>query len=134
MGMEQNPPADHSAEIQHAPKAKRTYRDAIFRAYFSEPENFIPLGEFLIRRPIKPETAALNTIDDVLFSSPRNDVSFRVGDESFTLFEQQSSVNYNMPLRLFLSTRGQRKCKTKAISSRVYAESVRALLRFARKF
>lgn len=43
----------------------------------------------------------INTLDDVIYTRMKNDVSF-VFHSEMTLFEQQSSYNPNMPLRGFL--------------------------------
>ena len=43
----------------------------------------------------------LNTIDDVLYISMKNDVSFLIGD-TLNLYEQQSTFNPNMPMRFLI--------------------------------
>ena len=45
-----------------------------------------------------PDALELNTIENVIYLTMRNDVSFLV-DSQMTLFEQQSTYNPNMPLR-----------------------------------
>ena len=45
-----------------------------------------------------PDALELNTIENVIYLTMRNDVSFLV-DSQMTLFEQQSTFNPNMPLR-----------------------------------
>ena len=45
-----------------------------------------------------PDTLELNTIENVIYLTMRNDISFLV-DSQMTLFEQQSTYNPNMPLR-----------------------------------
>ncbi|MBO4319582.1 MAG: hypothetical protein J5857_03845 [Treponema sp.] len=45
-----------------------------------------------------PDALELNTIENVIYLTMRNDISFLV-DSQMTLFEQQSSFNPNMPLR-----------------------------------
>ena len=79
---------------------KRTYRDTVFRSFFSDPKNFTPLAESLSGTAIPVDSVRLNTIEDVLFSNPRNDVSYSIGNECFILTEHQSTVNFNMPLRM----------------------------------
>ena len=44
-----------------------------------------------------PDALELNTIENVIYLTMRNDVSFLV-DSQMTLFEQQSTFNPNMPL------------------------------------
>ena len=45
-----------------------------------------------------PNTLKLNTIENVIYLTMRNDISFLV-DSQMTLYEQQSTFNPNMPLR-----------------------------------
>ena len=45
-----------------------------------------------------PDALELNTIENVIYLTMRNDISFLV-DSQMTLWEQQSSYNPNMPLR-----------------------------------
>ncbi len=45
-----------------------------------------------------PDALELNTIENVIYLTMRNDISFLV-DSQMTLFEQQSTYNPNMPLR-----------------------------------
>ena len=49
---------------------------------------------------LKAEQLIENTVEDVLFSSLRNDVSFSADDKCFVFFEHQSTRNFNMPLRM----------------------------------
>ena len=48
-----------------------------------------------------PDVLQLNTIENVIYITMHNDISFLV-DSQMTLYEQQSSRNPNMPLRGFL--------------------------------
>ena len=45
-----------------------------------------------------PDALKINTIENVIYLTMKNDISFLV-DSQMTLFEQQSSYNPNMPLR-----------------------------------
>ena len=45
-----------------------------------------------------PDDIELTTIENVIYITMKNDVSFLIGDE-MNLFEQQSSYNPNLPLR-----------------------------------
>lgn len=47
-----------------------------------------------------PDLLEINTIENVIYLTMRNDISFLV-DSQMTLFEQQSTYNPNMPLRGF---------------------------------
>ena len=48
-----------------------------------------------------PDALELNTIENVIYITMKNDVSFLI-DDQMVLFEQQSTHNPNMPLRGFL--------------------------------
>ena len=79
---------------------KRIYRDSLFRDYFRDPKNFVALCNAVTGLNLTAEDITENTVDDVLFSNPRNDVSFSVGNCCFIFFEHQSTRNFNMPLRM----------------------------------
>ena len=80
---------------------KRIYRDSLFRDYFRDPKNFVALCNAVTGLNLTADEVTENTVDDVLFSNPRNDVSFSAGDKCFVFFEHQSTLNFNMPIRLF---------------------------------
>ena len=79
---------------------KRIFKDSIFRAYFREPENFVQLCNAVTGLNLTADELIENTVEDVIFSNPRNDVSFSAGKSSFVFFEHQSTKNLNMPLRM----------------------------------
>ena len=81
-------------------ETKRIYRDSIFRSYFREPENFVQLCNAVTGLNLTAEEVTENTVEDVLFSNPRNDVSFNAGNYCFIFFEHQSTRNFNMPVRM----------------------------------
>ena len=54
-----------------------------------------------------PDDITINTIEDVVYLGMKNDLSFLVSDavslyRTMNSFEQQSSFNPNMPVRLFM--------------------------------
>ena len=80
--------------------SKKIYRDSLFRDYFRDKENFVQLCNAVTGLNLKPEQLSENTVEEILFSSLRNDVSFSAGDNCFVFFEHQSTRNFNMPLRM----------------------------------
>lgn len=80
--------------------SKRIYRDSLFRAYFKDAENFVQLCNAVTGLNLKSEQLTENTVDEILFDSLRNDVSFSDGENFFVFFEHQSTRNFNMPLRM----------------------------------
>ncbi|MBQ7199599.1 MAG: Rpn family recombination-promoting nuclease/putative transposase [Selenomonadaceae bacterium] len=79
---------------------KRIYRDSLFRSYFSIPENFVQLCNAVTGLNLTADEVTENTVEDILFSNPRNDVSFSAGNYCFIFFEHQSTRNFNMPIRM----------------------------------
>ena len=82
--------------------SNRKYKDSVFVDLFSEDEkakeNFLSLYNALHGTELK-DTAALKNIrlDQVLYMSFYNDVSYLVNNKIIVLAEHQSTINENMP-------------------------------------
>ncbi len=85
--------------------ANREHKDRLFTFLFSQPDhhdwmisliNAISGSNYPLDQPIQ-----LTTLDDVLYITMKNDVSYII-DNQMILLEHQSSFNPNMPLRGFL--------------------------------
>lgn len=77
----------------------RRYKDRVFRAVFSEKEDLLELYNALRGSDYKnPDDLEINTLDNVLYLSMKNDLSFLI-DGEIHLYEHQSTMNPNMPLR-----------------------------------
>ena len=83
-------------------KTKRLYKDSLFRDIFSNEERLSEIYEALLGRKADPQDITLATMDETLFDGIKNDVGFIVRDEYVILIEHQSTINENMPLRLFM--------------------------------
>ena len=82
--------------------ANPQYKDRLFKLIFGKPENKIwTLSLFNGSSYTDPEEIQITTIEDVLYLSMRNDVSFLI-DDSMNLYEQQSTFNPNMPMRFLI--------------------------------
>ena len=85
-------------------KNKRNYKDSVFVDLFSEDEkakeNFLSLYNALHDTALE-DTEQLKNIrlDQVLYMTFYNDVSYLVGNKIIVLAEHQSTINPNMPLR-----------------------------------
>lgn len=83
-------------------KTNRKYKDRLFCLIFgdeNEKQNIISLYNALNGTDYsEEEDVEVTTIRDVIYINMKNDVSFIV-DSHMSLFEQQSSINPNMPLR-----------------------------------
>lgn len=83
-------------------KTKRLYKDSLFRDIFSNEERLSEIYEALLDRKAAPQDITLATMDETLFDGIKNDVGFIVRNEYVILIEHQSTINENMPLRLFM--------------------------------
>ena len=88
--------------LQKSFKANPKYKDRLFCLIFGDEnnkQNIISLYNALNgTKYSEDEGVEVTTIHDVIYINMKNDVSFIV-DSHMSLFEQQSSVNPNMPLR-----------------------------------
>ena len=79
------------------------YKDRLFTFLFGSEENrawTLSLYNAINNSDYKdPSLIEITTIRDIMFLGMQNDISFLVSDE-MDLFEQQSSYNPNMPLRM----------------------------------
>ena len=83
----------------------REYRDRLFKFIFGNPERkswTLSLYNAVNGSHYEnPDEIEFNTIENVVYMSMRNDVSFLIGD-AINLYEQQSTYNPNMPLRFLI--------------------------------
>lgn len=80
----------------------RTYKDALFRKVFNDKERLLALYNAINRTNYtNKDDLVINTLDNFIFMSVRNDVSFIIGG-TLNLYEHQSTICPNMPLRGFL--------------------------------
>ena len=83
-------------------KPKRTFKDSVFRSRFSNPTDLSAIHTRITGIPTKPEDITINTLKHVFFSLERNDLSYLVNHRFVVLFEEQSTLNQNMPLRMLV--------------------------------
>ena len=80
-------------------KAKRMYKDTIFRMLYHNKENLLSLYNAVNGREYTdPEKLQVVTLENAIYMGMKNDVSF-LFDSEMNLYEHQSSFNPNMPLR-----------------------------------
>jgi hypothetical protein len=81
----------------------REYKDTVFAFLFKEPKALRSLYGAISGVEIDPSLPIeLNTLENVVFSGIRNDVSFLLGQKLIVLYEHQSTKNPNMPIRMLL--------------------------------
>lgn len=87
-------------------KTQREHKDRLFKAIFGrnteESKRWrLELYNLLNKTNVTdPDALTVNTIENVIYITMKNDISFLV-DDQMVLYEQQSSFNQNMPLRGF---------------------------------
>ena len=80
-------------------KVNRKYKDTIFRMLFKEKENLLSLYNAVNGTSyVDTDGLEITTLQDAVYMNYKNDVSF-VFDFELNLYEHQSTVNPNMPLR-----------------------------------
>ena len=85
-------------------KTQREHKDRLFKAIFGRDTKESRRWRLDLYNALNgtaytdPDALELNTIENVIYITMRNDVSFLV-DDQMCLYEQQSSYNPNMPLR-----------------------------------
>ena len=78
---------------------KRNYKDTVFRMLFQEKETLLSLYNAVNGTDYNnPEDLEITTLQDAVYMNYKNDVSF-VFDFVLNLYEHQSTINPNMPLR-----------------------------------
>lgn len=80
----------------------RSYKDSLFRMIFSQKCDLLELYNAINGTHYQnPEDLTYYTLEDAIYISFKNDISFLLG-ETLSLYEHQSTLNPNMPIRGFL--------------------------------
>jgi len=83
--------------------ASRKHKNNVFNLLFSEPQATIELYNAVTGKNYPPDTKVeIVTLSDALFNGQLNDVAFVLDGKLVVLMEHQSSLNNNMPLRMFI--------------------------------
>ena len=78
---------------------RRNYKDTMFRMLFKEKENLLSLYNAVNKTSYtNVEDLEITTLENAVYMNYKNDISF-VFDFELMLYEHQSTVNPNMPLR-----------------------------------
>ena len=79
--------------------ARRSYKDVLFRFIFNKPEELLQLYNAMNHTSYtNPDDLIITTMEDVIYIGMKNDLSFLIANE-INLYEHQSTLNENMPLR-----------------------------------
>lgn len=80
-------------------RAKRNYKDTVFRMLFSDKRNLLSLYNAMNRTAYDdPEKLEIVTLENAIYMGIKNDLAFII-DTGLFLYEHQSTYNANMPLR-----------------------------------
>ena len=86
-------------KTQYENRINRRYKDSLFRKVFSDKKDLLDLYNALNGTDYSnEEELTVTTLEDVVYISVKNDLSFLVGG-TINLYEHQSSYNPNMPVR-----------------------------------
>ncbi|MCQ4635430.1 hypothetical protein NE619_01695 [Anaerovorax odorimutans] len=84
-------------------KAKRSYKDGTFRTLFNNEEKLLELYNALSGSHYPKGTKVrIVTLEDAIFGDIKNDLAFIIDDRLIILIEHQSSISFNMPLRMLV--------------------------------
>lgn len=85
--------------IEEKTSVVRNYKDSVFRMLFRDKRNLLSLFNAINRTNYQnPEDLEINTLENAIYMTVKNDISC-VLDLQMHLYEQQATVNPNMPLR-----------------------------------
>ena len=80
----------------------RTFKSTLFIMLFEDRKNLLELYNAITgKRYADPELLEINTLENAIYMSMKNDVSFLI-DGRLSLYEHQSTKNPNLPLRFLL--------------------------------
>ncbi|MDD3254095.1 MAG: hypothetical protein PHV18_16305 [Lachnospiraceae bacterium] len=80
----------------------RNYKDTIFRMLYKDKQNLLSLYNAVNRTHYTDvEELVIVTLENAIYLGYKNDLAFLIGD-FMNLYEQQSTYNPNMPLRMLL--------------------------------
>ena len=80
-------------------RAKRNYKDTVFRMLFSDKRNLLSLYNAMNRTAYDDsEKLEIVTLENAIYMGVKNDLAFII-DTGLFLYEHQSTYNANMPLR-----------------------------------
>lgn len=101
-------------------KAKRTYKDGVFRQLFNDKEKLIELYNALSGKDYGKDTEIeIVTLEDALFGDIKNDLSFIMDNRFIVMIEHQSTVNPNIPLRML--SYAARELEKRGLTKKIYS-------------
>ncbi len=90
------------AQLANKLNTNREYKDCLFRMVFQNKSDLLDLYNAIHGTDYNnPEDLTITTMEDAVYLGMKNDISFLI-ESTINLYEHQSTVNPNMPLRGFL--------------------------------
>lgn len=115
-GTKTNKPKANRTKLPKA-SVQRNYKDTVFRMLFQEKQNLLSLYNALNGTDYTDTSGLeITTLENAVYMNYKNDISF-VFDFELLLYEHQSTLNPNMPLRDLLYV-------TRVIQNRIKAENL----------
>ena len=103
-------------------KIRRNFKDTVFRMLFRDKKRLLELYNAVAgRNYTDPELLEIVTLENAIYMEIKNDLAFLI-DFNLYLYEHQSTVNKNMPLRLLEYVTAEYKKLTAAED--LYAEKL----------
>ena len=91
-----------NANTSDALPVNRTFKSTLFIMLFEDKKNLLELYNAITgKHYADPELLEINTLENAIYMSMKNDVSFLI-DGRLSLYEHQSTKNPNLPLRFLL--------------------------------
>ena len=91
-----------NANTNDALPINRTFKSTLFIMLFEDKKNLLELYNAITgKHYADPELLEINTLENAIYMSMKNDVSFLI-DGRLSLYEHQSTKNPNLPLRFLL--------------------------------
>ena len=91
-----------NANTSNALTVNRTCKSTLFIMLFEDKKNLLELYNAITgKHYADPELLEINTLENAIYMSMKNDVSFLI-DGRLSLYEHQSTKNPNLPLRFLL--------------------------------
>ena len=98
------------------PAVNRTFKSTVFIMLFEDKRNLLELYNAISgKHYTDPELLEINTLENAIYMSIKNDVSFLI-DGRLSLYEHQSTYNPNLPLRFLLYIANQYASITKDVN------------------
>lgn len=107
--------------------ANRNYKSTIFAMLFGDRKRLLKLYNAISgKNYTDPEDLEINTLENAVYLGMKNDLSFLI-DERLSLYEHQSTVNPNMPLRFLFYVSDLYSGMLKSDKRSLYGERALAL-------